>query len=146
MNSEHSDFSGLAYDDSERTCPSYYLWDSVSKIIKEELSKGDRIFEIGCGNGATSGMLLELGYDVIGIDPSKSGIEIARVTHPGGRFEVGSAYDDLASQYGRFPLVISLEVVEHCYWPRKFARCIFDLLEPGGTAMISTPYHGYLKN
>ena len=59
---------------------------------------------------------------------------------------LGSAYDDLRSVYGQFPLVISLEVVEHCFWPRKFASTIYDLLAPGGLAVISTPYHGYLKN
>ena len=58
----------------------------------------------------------------------------------------GSAYDDLAAKYGRFPVVISLEVVEHVYAPRNFARTVFDLLEPGGVAIISTPYHGYWKN
>jgi 2-polyprenyl-6-hydroxyphenyl methylase/3-demethylubiquinone-9 3-methyltransferase len=42
--------------------------------------------------------------------------------------------------------VLSLEVVEHVYAPRDYARTVFDLLEPGGVAIISTPYHGYWKN
>jgi len=58
----------------------------------------------------------------------------------------GSAYDDLAVKYGQFPVVLSLEVVEHVYFPRKYAACVYDLLAPGGTAIISTPYHSYLKN
>jgi 2-polyprenyl-6-hydroxyphenyl methylase/3-demethylubiquinone-9 3-methyltransferase len=37
-------------------------------------------------------------------------------------------------------------VIEHVFLPRQFVRRIFDLLEPGGTALISTPYHGYWKN
>lgn len=37
-------------------------------------------------------------------------------------------------------------MVEHLYDPHSFARCVFDLLGPGGIALISTPYHGYLKN
>jgi len=65
---------------------------------------------------------------------------------PGIEFHTGSAYEDLAGTHGRFPVVISLEVVEHVFFPRKFADCVFSLLEPGGTAIISTPYHGYLKN
>ena len=39
-----------------------------------------------------------------------------------------------------------MEVVEHVYAPRQFAKRVYDLLEPGGVAVISTPYHGYLKN
>ena len=47
---------------------------------------------------------------------------------------------------GRFPVVTSLEVAEHVYAPRHYAATLFDLLEPGGTAIVSTPYHGYWKN
>jgi 2-polyprenyl-3-methyl-5-hydroxy-6-metoxy-1,4-benzoquinol methylase len=36
--------------------------------------------------------------------------------------------------------------VEHLYDPRTFARTLFDLVEPSGTAIVSTPYHGYWKN
>jgi 2-polyprenyl-6-hydroxyphenyl methylase/3-demethylubiquinone-9 3-methyltransferase len=58
----------------------------------------------------------------------------------------GSADDDLATQYGQFPVVLSLEVVEHVYAPRQYIRTAFDLLARGGTVIISTPYHGYWKN
>ena len=43
-------------------------------------------------------------------------------------------------------MVVSLEVVEHLYDPRAFARTLFNLVEPSGTAIVSTPYHGYWKN
>jgi len=43
-------------------------------------------------------------------------------------------------------VVLSLEVVEHLYAPRHYARTVFELLRPGGVAVISTPYHGYWKN
>lgn len=32
------------------------------------------------------------------------------------------------------------------YAPRTFASCLHGLLEEGGTAIVSTPYHGYWKN
>ncbi len=57
-----------------------------------------------------------------------------------------SQVPDLAGRFGQFPLLVSLEVVEHLYDPKAFARAAYDLLEVGGTAIISTPYHGYLKN
>lgn len=122
-----------------------YLWEPLVPLVRAATPVG-RIFELGCGNGATAAMLAGLGYEVTGVDPSESGIRIAKEAHPGVRLEEGSAYDDLAGRYGRFPVVVSLEVVEHVYSPRKFARTVFDLLEPGGTAIISTPFHGYWKN
>ena len=86
------------------------------------------------------------GWDVSGVDPSKEGISAAKFCHPALNLEQGSAYDDLAGLYGQFPVVINLEVVEHVYAPRDFAKTLFNLVEAGGMAIISTPYHGYLKN
>ncbi|MCU0809009.1 MAG: class I SAM-dependent methyltransferase [Candidatus Contendobacter sp.] len=37
-----------------------------------------RAFEIGCGNGAIAHRLSTLGFAVTGIDPSESGIAVAR--------------------------------------------------------------------
>lgn len=105
-----------------------------------------RLFELGCGNGSVANILSADGWEVSGVDPSREGIAEAQKSFPNLRLETGSAYEDLAGRFGNFPVVTSLEVVEHVYAPRDYARCLFDLLEPGGTAIISTPYHGYLKN
>jgi SAM-dependent methyltransferase len=83
---------------------------------------------------------------VTGVDPSTEGIAQANAQYPQLKLEEGSAYDDLAARFGRFPVVTSLEVVEHVYAPRHYAATLFSLLEPGGTAIVSTPYHGYWKN
>jgi 2-polyprenyl-6-hydroxyphenyl methylase/3-demethylubiquinone-9 3-methyltransferase len=105
-----------------------------------------RIFELGCGNGSVSNELTKLGFDTTGVDPSPDGLHYAKEHYPHVKIFQGSAYDDLAERYGKFPIVLSLEVVEHLYFPRKFAAVVNDLLLPGGTAVISTPYHGYWKN
>lgn len=105
-----------------------------------------RLFDLGCGNGSVAAILHREGWDVSGVDPSSDGIAQANRSYPQLRLEAGSAYDDLTRRFGRFPVVISLEVVEHVYAPRDYARTLFDLVEPGGTAIVSTPFHGYLKN
>jgi len=107
---------------------------------------GGRLFDLGCGNGSVAQVLTDLDWDVTGVDPSVEGIAQVRAHHPALKLYEGSAYDDLAARYGRFPVVTSLEVVEHVYYPRRYAATLFDLLEPGGTVIISTPYHGYWKN
>jgi 2-polyprenyl-3-methyl-5-hydroxy-6-metoxy-1,4-benzoquinol methylase len=134
------------FRDAGPTWASQYLWKHVVATMRREVREGARVFEVGCGNGAAAEMLAGLGYDVTGVDPSESGIRIATANPGKAKLAVGNAYDDLAGQYGQFAAVVSLEVVEHCFWPRKFASTVFELLQPGGIAIISTPYHGYAKN
>lgn len=137
------------YANAGPTWPHAYLWPALAKEIdllpRDALAAGG-VFDLGCGNGATAGMLAARGLTVTGVDSSQSGVALARRAYPDCRFDVASAYDNLAAVYGSFPLIISLEVVEHLYDPRLFARRLFDLTAQGGTAIVSTPYHGYLKN
>lgn len=78
-----------------------------------------RVFEIGCGNGATANVLSEHRVGVPDVDLSKSGITVAKKSFSPLHFHEDSAYDDLAKSFGMVPLVVSLEVVEHCFDPRK---------------------------
>jgi 2-polyprenyl-6-hydroxyphenyl methylase/3-demethylubiquinone-9 3-methyltransferase len=122
-----------------------YIWPVIFDILECEASPGTRVFDLGCGNGAFAAALDERGYDVTGVDPSEEGIARAHKAHPELNLRVGSAYDDLTDRFGRFPVVTSLEVIEHVYDPYRFATCVFDLLEEGGVAVLSTPYHSYLN-
>ena len=134
------------YRNARPSCTHYYLWPTIRSIIEEREWPDRRAFDLGCGNGATCGMLSSLGFSVTGIDPSESGIAQARIAFPSVQTHVGSAYEDLAATYGTFPLVVSLEVIEHCFEPRAFAKTFVSLIAPGGVGVISTPYHSYLKN
>ena len=135
----------FASADAEHTAQ--YLLPAVLRILAGEgESAKTSIFDLGCGNGATAEILQRHGYEVIGVDPSTSGIREAHRAYPNMQLFVASAYDDLAARFGRFQVVLSLEVVEHVYYPRKFAATLFSLVRPGGLAIVSTPYHGYLKN
>ena len=136
----------LRYDDAEATCANVYLWPVLRRVIAAHAFTELRALDLGCGNGATANLLATLGFDVVGVDPSASGIAQARKAFPGIRFDLASTYDDLKTRYGAFSLVVSLEVLEHCYDPRRLARTVFDTLEEDGLGFISTPYHGYWKN
>lgn len=130
-----------------RPNPSHrYLWPVIDRVIAENSFKPMRAIDIGCGNGSTSQFLYERGFATVGIDPSERGIAIAKQAFPQVEFHVGSAYADLAAVYGRFPLVVSLEVIEHLYDPRAFVKTLYNLVDKNGVGIISTPYHGYLKN
>ena len=144
----HKEISGYQWNNPATSAAHKYLLPAVFKIVDDlKFNQGQRqIFDLGCGNGSIIAALADKGYDVIGVDPSEDGIRQAKLAHPSLRVYQGSAYDDLAKKYGLFPVVISLEVVEHVFFPRKYAACVYSLLELGGVAIISTPYHGYWKN
>lgn len=138
--------AGYHYDSANGGCEHKYLLPALAKELRRLSPTPKRAFDLGCGNGSVANWLTEQGYDVKGVDPSEQGIAWAKQAFPHLDLREGSAYDALAQEFGTFPVVISLEVVEHVYAPRKYAVCVSELLMPGGYALISTPYHGYLKN
>ncbi|MEO0461130.1 MAG: methyltransferase domain-containing protein [Myxococcota bacterium] len=120
-----------------------YLMPTVERHLERVGAR--TVFDLGCGNGSKAHHLSRH-YEVTGVDASSDGIREANRAYPELKLEIGSAYDDLADRYGTFDAVVSLEVVEHLYEPRRWASTLFSLVKPGGIAVVSTPYHGYLKN
>jgi 2-polyprenyl-3-methyl-5-hydroxy-6-metoxy-1,4-benzoquinol methylase len=126
------------------TCANDYLEAPVLGLVNRLTPRGGVVVDLGCGNGYLAGRLARLGYDVTGTDAAIDGIEQARRAHPAARFVLGSVYDDL--ELPRADTVISCEVIEHLYHPRKLLTLAHNVLKPGGALILSTPYHGYLKN
>lgn len=134
MGSDTTDISGYRFGDARKPHTYRYLWDPVLEEL-QSFSWGNaskNVFDLGCGNGSTAAYLTQKGYSVTGVDPSIDGIRQAHENYPDLDLHLGSAYDALAAQYGTFPVVVSLEVVEHVYDPRSYASCVYDLLDPGG--------------
>ena len=103
-----------------------------------------KILDLGCGNGALTHALLQDGYNIMGCDADLEGIEIAKKR--GGNFIVKSVYDDPSSLGNDFHTVISAEVIEHLYSPKSLPQFAHTVLQDFGYLVITTPYHGYLKN
>jgi len=84
---------------------------------------------------------------VIGCDPSEEAIAWARRVHPHIAFHLLGAYDEPAALGGAgFDAVVSTEVIEHLFLPRSLPRFAYRVLRGNGYLVLSTPYHGYLKN
>jgi 2-polyprenyl-3-methyl-5-hydroxy-6-metoxy-1,4-benzoquinol methylase len=130
-----SDLASYPYSDALHHAHHRYLDDEVLGILAQlSWPAGERrVFELGCGNGSFAKVLSERGYSVTAIDTSIDGIKLAKVSFPG-------------IEFGKFNAVVSLEVVEHIFEPRKYVATVYELLEHGGAAIISTPYHSYIKN
>ena len=134
-----------AYDSAQESHMHRYF---VPPILRKLVGKpGLQVLDLGCGNGALCRYLHEAGCVVTGVDVSAPGIAVAKKAYPQIRFETLGVYDDPPDDlHEAFDVVISTEVVEHLYFPRELPRQIKRMLKPGGMALITTPYHGYLKN
>jgi 2-polyprenyl-3-methyl-5-hydroxy-6-metoxy-1,4-benzoquinol methylase len=125
-----------------------HLYPSVSRFLKN-VSPGSVVMDAGCGNGSFIALFQDRNWQLHGSDLSPTGIEIARKTFPNINFFLADGqtlYQDFLATVGQVDVVISTEVIEHVYDPRGFLRNCYDLLKPGGTVILTTPYHGYLKN
>jgi len=123
----------------------HYLVPAVLRSLPQE--KGLRLLDIGCGNGALSARLAEAGMRVTGIDFTLSGIDRARRSFPDLEFAAHDITEPLPPELrGQFQVVVSAEVIEHLFLPRVLFARAAEALAPGGTLIVTTPYHGYWKN
>lgn len=146
MTVEQTEFGWLS---SDPTCAHDYLLPGVlSSLEKLYGDRRIRILDLGCGNGFVASKLAELGHEVTGIDAATDGINIARATYPGIDFQRSSIYESEWSGVSdeAFDCVVSLEVVEHLLYPKVLFEKSYRALKSGGHFVLSTPYHGYLKN
>ena len=108
------------------------------------------VLDIGCGNGFFANRLIERGYDAFGVDSAPDGVEIACRKHSDRFFVCSAGEEPLPEALRAVPIhtIVSMEVIEHLYSPRSFADFAAEILRSngGGTLILSTPYHGYLKN
>jgi 2-polyprenyl-6-hydroxyphenyl methylase/3-demethylubiquinone-9 3-methyltransferase len=131
--------SGSTWDGAER------VYSEVFRSLATRSPAGTRILDAGCGNGYLSFLLAERGFQSEGADPSETGIEIARRTYSGIPFHCMDLTKPTEA-LRPFDVVTCIEVIEHVYSPRSLLETIFRSLKPGGTLILTTPYHGYVKN
>jgi len=96
------------------------------------------IADVGCGTGATSRMLADIGMDVVGIDLSPNMIATARRLNPGLHFQVGSM-TSLDFEDGLFDGICAWYSVIHIpdeLLPRVFSE-FHRVLRPDGVALVA---------
>ena len=141
-----SDYIDYGYVNDKASHAFYYLQKPLLSLLDK--NKNTCILDLGCGNGHLVNYLLTLGYNAYGTDASDKGIAIAKNSHPDRFFVQDLSTGKLPGELSiyKFDTIISTEVIEHLYDPEGFIEFCKQALTNKGEIVISTPYHGYLKN
>jgi SAM-dependent methyltransferase len=106
------DDSGINIADPHDTLG--YKTDYISlvqnKALKNHIASGNgKVLDVGCGYGRMSDTLSELGYEVVGVEPSERVLEVARGLRPQHEWYVGKL-PDLPFEKESFELVCLFNV------------------------------------
>ncbi len=99
-----------------------YLGSDAVSLLGGNLKAGDRILDIGCGNGRFFPFFKDAGADYAGIDSSEKLVAIAAAKFPEANFTVADALN-LPFGANEFDLAISFAVLHHV--PSKEYRLNF---------------------
>jgi tRNA (uracil-5-)-methyltransferase TRM9 len=130
------DYNLIAEDfSSKRIKP----WEETKFLFDNYLIPGDKILDLGCGNGRYYLFVKDRGVDYFGIDSSERLIQIAKENYPKGKFQVGNALN-LPFPNNFFDKVYSIAVLHHI--PSKELRFkalndIKQVLKPGGLLILT---------
>jgi len=124
-----------------------YITPRVLAILKD--LRVSRVVDIGAGNGSLCADMAQQGLQVAGVEYDAQGVEIARRSHPDIPFYQLGVQDSPAAMLAEHPpfdAVVSTEVVEHLFSPHLLPQFAASVLKERGYFILTTPYHGYLKN
>jgi len=114
----------------------YRLHSDIFEMIKPFLKEKLHVLDFGCGQGAFSQRLVDLGIvvDACDIDTGQLKANVNRKIEldlnkgiPSGRFPY------------KYDLILALEIIEHLQNPWKYLEDCLKLLKKGGIIVLTTP-------
>ena len=135
MNKVKNDYNKIAPDFSNTRVS---IWPEIA-ILFDYIKKGDKVLDLGCGNGRFVGVIKEKGGEYFGADVSENLIDIAKQNYPKENFQTTEPLKlPFADNY--FDAIYSIAVLHHI--PSKsfrldFLREVRRVLKAGGIFVLT---------
>jgi SAM-dependent methyltransferase len=113
--------------------------------LRAEVRRGERVLDLGCGDGVFTAELATAGARVIGVDVAQAALDRGRANYPGLEFRLVPFEGPLPLADNSFEVVWSSEVIEHVADTARWLSEVRRVLTPGGRLLITTPSHGRLR-
>lgn len=116
--------------------------EAAVKLLLRHVAPSSGVLDLASGSGAMLARVREVGFrDLHGVERDLEVFGMPETRIPEEVSFVGLDLNgDFASHYSRrFSLIMSSEVIEHLDSPRHFLRQVWQLLEPDGHLLLTTP-------
>ncbi len=116
-------------------------------FLTKNLPKGQRVLNIGAGDGGFERMALEKGADVYSLDVSSGTVEFLRKSLNLGKKAVCASADEMPFEKNFFDVVVMSEVIEHLTRVQMLDsfREVNRVLKPSGFLCGTTPCNEDLR-
>lgn len=123
-----------------------YKWPVIKKLIPTEPNL--IILDYGTGSGQIMEEMKKINpkSKYIGIDVAKSAIKLAQKKHKKSKFYITKDGGKLPLKERSIDFIIAADVIEHAFYTQELLNEFGRILKPGGKLLLSTPYHGLIKN
>jgi tRNA (uracil-5-)-methyltransferase TRM9 len=109
LNKTKEDYNLIAEDFSSKR---EKVWEEIEFLFNDYLKQGEKILDLGCGNGRYFPFFKKKGVDYFGIDFSEKLIKIAKNKHPEVNFQKGDALN-LPFPENFFDKIYSIATLHH---------------------------------
>jgi ubiquinone/menaquinone biosynthesis C-methylase UbiE len=113
--------------------------------LRAGVRAGDRVLDLGCGDGRFTAELTRIGGKPIGADVAQAALDRARTGHPGLDFRLVPFDGPLPFDDVSFDVVWCSEVIEHVADTARWLSEVRRVLVPRGRLLLTTPSHGRLR-
>lgn len=125
----------------------YWWFVARNKIVKKfaekfsSLQKGDYVLDVGCGTGGFAELFAK-DFNVLCLDTSPIALEYCRKR--GLRNLFHTTIEEFPKGKFKIKTIFMLDVIEHIENDINVLKSAYDLLEAGGTLMITVPAYRWL--